>query len=103
MPIGHSGYFIPVGWLIWLMFLAIILLAALYMQVLHWESQLKANQERWLQEVQSVARQLRLLRRNVNRLQEIDPLNWVRPLLQGVGRLGFLALRLLLASRLARP
>jgi hypothetical protein len=103
MPIGHSGYFIPTVWLVWLMFLAVILLAALYMQVLSWESQFKANRERWLQEVQAIARQIRCLRRSVNRLQEIDPLSWIGPFLGKLGRLAFWLLRLILATRLARP
>lgn len=103
MPLGHSGYFIPVLWLVWAMFLGLILLAALFVQVLHWESQFQANKKRWLLQLQTSTKRLRLLRRYFGRLPEVDPLNWIQPLFRGVGVFGFWALRIVLAAKLARP
>lgn len=102
MPLGN-GYFIPAAWIIWLLFALLILLAALYVQLLHWESQFQANRASWLLQIRLFARQARQLRGSTSRLPEFDPLNWLQPLFRGVGVFAFRLLKWFLLTRFARP
>lgn len=106
MPIGHSGYYIPAAWLVWLMFFVLVLVAALFVQVLHWESQFHVNREDWLKQLRVGAKQVRAVKLRLARLPampDLDtPLTWIRPLFRGISGFLFPFLRIALMARLKR-
>jgi hypothetical protein len=106
MPIGHSGYYIPSAWLVWLMFFALTLVAALYVQVLHWESQFEINKNNWLGQMRSGAKQVRAAKLRLARLPALPdieaPLTWIRPLFRGISGFLFPFLKIALMARLKR-
>lgn len=106
MPLGHSGYYIPAAWLVWLGFLGLVLLSAMYVQVLHWENHFQANRAQWLEQIRLSARQLRIARLRITQQQPIPSLNWgllFGPFGRGLWGLVFWLLRSLWASNVARP
>ena len=99
MPIGHSSYYIPAVWIIWIAFLGLVLLAAFYVQILHWESMLACNQERWLRQLKHTSRTMRTLRLRSAQLSMLEPLGLLQPLFRGVWVVAFWVLRWILSTK----
>ncbi|HEY9746417.1 MAG TPA: hypothetical protein V6C99_09390, partial [Oculatellaceae cyanobacterium] len=74
------------GVLVWLMFTGLTLLAAAFVQVLHWESRFQANKALLLANLQQSARKIRQLRLRVTRISNVPgldaPLIQLRPVLK---------------------
>lgn len=103
MPLGHSGYYIPTAWMVWLEFLSLLLLAGTFMQMLRLESVFRVNRDQWLVQIRQLAQQLRQGRRQVENIPVVELFGLIQPFFRGLWKPAFWVLRSVLVAKSARP
>lgn len=102
MPLGNSGWFIPVEVMVLALFVVLALLGAALLQLIAWETAFRESRDLWLQRLRIGGQQLRAIRRMAERAGEQDFSLPLPPKLQRPWRIFQWVTSILSAKRAAR-